>query len=65
MAHPHKSLYSSENLAEIFYASQAIANFVLNNWLEENAIGSIRWPILGNPSIGAKISQISLMQVEL
>jgi len=30
-----------------------------------NSIGSIRWPIRENPSIGAKISQISLTQGEL
>jgi len=33
--------------------------------LEENAIGSILWPIPENPPIGAKISQKSLTQAEL
>ena len=54
------------------YASQVIANFVPNFVAmatgvgrKKNAIGSIRWPILENPPIGAKISQKSLTQAEL
>jgi len=31
----------------------------------ENVIGSIQWPIPENPSIDAKILQISLTQTEL
>ena len=30
MAHPYNSLIGAKNLAEIFYTSRAIANFVLN-----------------------------------
>jgi len=71
MAHPRKPPDRRKNLAKISYASRVIAHFVPNfvamatGAVGKNATGSIRWPILENSPIGAKISQKSLTQAEL
>jgi len=65
MAHPRKFPYRRKNLADISYTDRVIA-FLSKISLPrqrgsvgENAISSIRWCILENPPIGAKISYAS------